>query len=280
MIFEQAILGAAQRLPLLDGICPVARQEQPERQAGKITVAFEAPFDATIGHFPSSDELQICGACPRIEDEPVVPTQEQHDMRAGVGADAIDPEQSRLNLLIGQAVLRPQAFQVDLLQDDIAGERQQVRSSVPCACNAGVELGRRFRHLQRRREGAFAEMLDQRADHPNRSRPGAVRGADRLDDVFEDGRACEEPPGAAGGPRELVVVSDRAVKWAEIFVEPKHSFDDFAQAAFFRSLQNRLTRHAKPVASVRRLKLDRARMFAEAQAKPVPPRVRAVERGW
>ena len=53
--------------------------------------------------------------------------------------------------------------------------------------------------------GRLAEVLDEGPDHPLGGRPGAVRRADRLHDLLEDGRAADEPPGARRRPGELGV---------------------------------------------------------------------------
>src|SRR5207247_4691169 len=85
-----------------------------------------------------------------------------------------------------------------------------------------------LRHRARRRESAAAvgsantELLDERGHHAHGRGPGAVGRADRLDDVVENGRAAQHPPGAGRGPGELRILPRGFVERREVGVEPEH----------------------------------------------------------
>jgi hypothetical protein len=69
---------------------------------------------------------------------------------------------------------------------------------------------------------ALAEVPDQRADHPLRRRPRAVRGADCLDDVLEDRRAPEHAACSRRRPGELEVGLDPSVEVRQVLVQTEH----------------------------------------------------------
>src|SRR5439155_18644705 len=70
------------------------------------------------------------------------------------------------------------------------------------------------------------EVVDERADHADGSRPGAVRRADRLHDILEDGRAAQHAAGTGRHPVERWVGRGELVERREILVEAKDVGDD------------------------------------------------------
>jgi len=65
-------------------------------------------------------------------------------------------------------------------------------------------------------------MGDERGDHALRRGPRAIRRADRARDVFEGGRATQQPPRAVEGEGELRIVPQARVEGCEIVVEAEH----------------------------------------------------------
>jgi hypothetical protein len=72
-------------------------------------------------------------------------------------------------------------------------------------------------------------MLDQRSHHAHRRSPRAVRGRDRLDDVFEDGLASQQAARAYARPREVGVLLHERVEIREILVEAENVTDPVQQ---------------------------------------------------
>src|SRR5439155_23566904 len=64
---------------------PISSQKEPERQAGVGPVALEASLDRPIANWALAAEQPCVGRPgPRIEDQPVVPREHQHDVRGSV----------------------------------------------------------------------------------------------------------------------------------------------------------------------------------------------------
>ena len=83
---------------------PVARHEQPERQAGVIAVAREPSPDLRVAHGRPADQPRVLRPRPRIEDQQGVPPDRHHDVRGGVRSHARQREEPLLELLVGQLV--------------------------------------------------------------------------------------------------------------------------------------------------------------------------------
>jgi hypothetical protein len=64
-------------------------------------------------------------------------------------------------------------------------------------------------------------MLHERVHHAHGRAPRAVRGADRLHDVFEDGWSLEHPSRAGRCPREVGIVLRFRVEARQVVVETK-----------------------------------------------------------
>ncbi len=154
-------------------------------------------------------------------------------MGGGVGADARQREQPLLH--VGDRQVRvAQRVQVERALRDRRRQRAEVRPAVPRLRHLAVERIGGGGHRRRGREGArrqvgiirgvlgrLAEVGDQRADHPFCGRPGAVRRADRLDDVLEEGCAAHHPARSGRRPGEVRVVGQRGVEAGEVGVEPQ-----------------------------------------------------------
>ena len=188
---------------------PVAGQIQPEREPGPLAVAAEAPLDRRV--------LRLAAA--RASRTSAASTSRARAASSGRGSSA-----SRARRRTGRSRAAPAAAppprrraapgrsSASRSTSPLAterGERPQVRRAVAGARDLAVERLVRGRHRLGGRERAaavgrrVAEMLDERGRHLRRQRPRAVRRADRLHDVLEDGRAAQHPAGARRRPGEV-----------------------------------------------------------------------------
>src|SRR4029077_9378288 len=86
---------------------PISSQKEPERQPGVTPVPFEAALDRPIAHRPlSAEQPRVRGPSPRVEDEPVVASEHQHDVRRGVGSNTRKRQQPGGHLIVRQVVAR------------------------------------------------------------------------------------------------------------------------------------------------------------------------------
>ena len=126
--------------------------------------------------------------------------------------------------LLADLDARERIPQIEIAVGDGAGEGLEVAAAVAAADDVLVEVlvggghcgrGRESaspRSALRRVDGGFAEVGDEGVDHPLGGGPGAIGGADRLDDVLEDGRTAGHAAGTAGCPAEIGVVGGEGVE--------------------------------------------------------------------
>ncbi|MGH2806490.1 MAG: hypothetical protein ACRDKT_04360 [Actinomycetota bacterium] len=160
-------------------------------------------------------------------------------MRGRVGPDPGQREESFFHLVIGDLGRRrrPEVFEIDQSIRYRSGQLFEVRAAVSRARRFLVEglrsRGHHVRAGERAAVGAalrrggrwFAEMLDERRDHPLGRRPRAIRRADRLDDLFEDRGAPDHPPRTAAYPREVRIGPTAVVQRREILVQSQDVCD-------------------------------------------------------
>lgn len=154
---------------------------------------------------------------------------------AAYGPTPGSAQEPRRELVVGQLVRArpPERLEVDRALGDPFRQRAQIGAAIAGAGHVAVEVLAGRGHRGRGRERAperpgvwrarrpLAEVLDERADHPLGRRPGAVRRADRLDDVLEHGRAPHHPAGARSDPGERGVAGGSRVERGQVLVEPE-----------------------------------------------------------
>ena len=126
-----------------------------------------------------------------------------------------------------------QRLEVEFALRDLGGDRLQIWTSVAGLGDVLEEgvvgIGERRRARERSPLGIAgrgdAELTHDRAHHPHRRRPRAVRRADRLHKILEHGRAAEHPPRAERHPGERGLKRGGRVEHTQILVEAEHVAD-------------------------------------------------------
>jgi hypothetical protein len=145
-------------------------------------------------------------------------------VRRRVGPDTGEREQPLLDLVVGELRV-VQGLEVEPAVGAPRRELEEVTAAIPGADDVAVERLAGDRHRRGGGEGAAAagrlvsEVRDEGADHALGRGPRAVRRADRLHDVLEDGGAADDPSGAPGRPGESRVGCGDRVETGEVFVE-------------------------------------------------------------
>src|SRR5260370_28433985 len=86
---------------------PMSSEKEPERQARITPVTLEAALDRPIADRAlPAEQPSVRRASPGIEDEPVVSTQHQHDVRRGVGPNTRQRLQPSVYLVVRQIIVR------------------------------------------------------------------------------------------------------------------------------------------------------------------------------
>ena len=147
-----------------------------------------------------------------------MPSEHLHDVRCRVRSDSGKFEQRRLDVVVAQTARGQQRLKIEGTACDVARDRANVRAAIPHPRHvAKPRLGRVREHVRIGKRAAPA--LDQRGRHANRRRPTAIRRANRLYDIFENGWTRQQPARARRGPSEQRIAFDAAIERREIVGE-------------------------------------------------------------